>query len=67
MSEFVEVVSTDNQKLYVRKDLVGALEVVTPSARVEGHVKLYAAGFKFLVKEEIEDLLRKLSDAKTVG
>jgi hypothetical protein len=60
-NEFVEVTSTDNQKLYVRKELVGALEVVTPSARVEGHIKLYTAGFKFLIKDEIEELLRKLS------
>jgi hypothetical protein len=59
--EFVEVISTDNQKVYIRKELVGALEVVTPSARVEGHIKLYTSGFKFLIKDEIEDLLRKLS------
>jgi hypothetical protein len=61
--EFVELTSTDNQKLFVRKETVAALEVVTPSARVEGHIKLYAAGFKFLVQGEIEELLRKLSQA----
>ena len=58
--EFIELTSTDNQKLYVRREAVAALEVVTPSARVEGHIKLYAAGFKFLIQSEIEELLRKL-------
>lgn len=60
--EFVELTTTDNQKLFVRKELVGALEVVTPSARVEGHIKLYTAGYKFLIQDEVEDLLRKLSE-----
>lgn len=61
-NEFVEVTSTDNQKVFVRKEAVAALEVVTASARVEGHIKLYTAGFKFLIQGEIEDLLRKLSE-----
>jgi|GEM_PF-2823354 len=60
--EFVELTTTDNQKLFVRKELVGALEVVTPSARVEGHIKLYTAGYKFLIQGEIEELLRTLSE-----
>jgi hypothetical protein len=59
--QFVEVTSTDNQKIYIRKELVAALEVVTPSARVEGHIKLYAGGFKFLVQGEVEGLIRDLS------
>jgi len=61
-NEFVEVTSTDNLKVFVRKEAVAALEVVTPSARVEGHIKLYTAGFKFLIQGEIEELLRKLSE-----
>lgn len=60
--EFMELTTTDNQKLFVRKELVGALEVVTPSARVEGHIKLYTSGYKFLIQGEVEDLLRKLSE-----
>ncbi len=63
-SEFVELISTDNQKLFVRKASVAAVEVVTPSARVEGHIKIYAAGFKFLIQEELEELLRKLSEGE---
>jgi hypothetical protein len=64
MSQYLELTSTDNQKLYVRKEAVAALEVVTPSARVEGHIKLYAAGFKFLIQGEIQEVLRNLSEPK---
>ena len=63
-SEFVEMTSTDNQKLYVRKEAVAALEVAPPSARVEGHIKLYTAGYKFLIQGNIEEILRKLSEPK---
>ena len=61
-SEFVELTSTDNTKVFVRKRSVAALEVVTPSARVEGHIKLYTAGFKFLIQGEIQELMRNLSE-----
>ena len=60
-AEFVELLSTDNQRLFVRKDAVAALEPVSPSARVEGHIKLYMAGYKFLIQGEIGDLLKKLT------
>lgn len=62
LNEFVELTSTDNQKVFVRKKAVAAVEYVTPSARVEGHIKVYTAGFKFLIQGEVEDLLRKLSE-----
>jgi hypothetical protein len=61
-TEFVELTSTDNQKLYVRKEQVAALELVTGSSRVEGHIKLYIGGFKFLIQGQIEELLLKLSE-----
>ena len=59
-TNLVEVKTTDNQTLYIRPDSVGAIEVVHPSARVEGHLKVFIGGFKFLLKEELEEFLKKL-------
>ncbi len=60
MSEFVELRTTEGQILFIRKDSVEAFEVVPSSARVEGHIKLYISGFKFLVQAEKEELFAKL-------
>lgn len=57
---YIEVKTTDNQTLYVRPEAIGAFEVVPSSTRVEGHLKVYVMGFKFLVKEEPEVFLKKL-------
>lgn len=62
--DFVELKSTENQTIFVRKEAVGAFEVVPPSARVEGHIKLFIGGFKFLVQGEKDELLQKLSRKK---
>ncbi|MGE4132126.1 MAG: hypothetical protein AB7F86_10850 [Bdellovibrionales bacterium] len=59
--EFVELRTTDNQVLYVRREAIGAFEVVTGSARVEGHVKLYIGCFKFLVQGDKDELLKKVA------
>jgi hypothetical protein len=62
-SEFVELKSTDGQVVYVRPQAVGALEVVPASARVDGHIKVYVGGFKFLIQADPDELLGKLSDS----
>ncbi len=62
MAEFVELRTTEGQNLFVRKDAIEAFEVVPSSARVEGHIKLYISGFKFLVQGEKEDLFAKLKE-----
>lgn len=59
-SEFVELKSTDNTLLFVRKEAVSAFEVVPPSQRVDGHVKIFIGGFKFLIASDKDDLLKKL-------
>ena len=64
MNEFIELKTTENQTLYVRKDSIGAFEVVSPSAHVEGHVKLFIGGFKFLVQGSKEEMLLKLSQGR---
>lgn len=61
MDEFVELITTDNQKVYLRKSTVAGLEPVLASQRVEGHIKVYAAGFKFLVQGTLQEVMQKLS------
>lgn len=58
--KLIELKTTDNQTIYVRPDAVGAIEIVPSSTRVEGHIKVFVDGFKFLVKEEPEALMKKL-------
>jgi len=58
--EFIELKSTDNTTVYVRKEAVSAFEVVPPSTRVDGHVKIFIGGFKFLIAIDKDELLKKL-------
>jgi hypothetical protein len=58
---FIELVSTENQTVFVRKSSVGAFEVVPASNRVDGHIKLYVGGFKFLIQIDKDELLKKLN------
>lgn len=62
MKEFIELKSTENQTLFVRKEAIGAFEVVPASARVEGHIKIFIGGFKFLVQGTKEELIKKISE-----
>lgn len=59
--QFIELKSTENQTVYIRQDAVTAFEVVPASARVDGHVKIFINGFKFLVQIEKDELLGKLN------
>ncbi len=61
---FVELRSTDNSIVYVRPSSVSAFEVVTSSNRVEGHIKIFIGGFKFLIQIEKEELLKKLNSTQ---
>jgi hypothetical protein len=64
MAGFIELKSTDNTTVFVRSEAVGAFEVVPPSTRVDGHIKIFIGGFKFLVTIEKDELLRKLAAGK---
>jgi hypothetical protein len=58
---FIELTSTDGQTLIVRKSQVNAFEVVPASQRVDGHVKVYVGGFKFLIQIDKDELMRLLT------
>lgn len=61
---FIELKTTENQTIYVRAEAVGAFEVVPASNRVEGHIKIFIGGFKFLIQGEKEHLLQQLNQGK---
>lgn len=61
MNEFIELKTTENQTIYARRDSIGAFEVVPASAHVEGHIKLYIGGYKFLIQIKKEDLLKLMN------
>jgi hypothetical protein len=61
--KFLELKTTDGQMVYVRPESIGAIEVQHASARVEGHLKLYIEGYKFLVAMEKDELLTKIKES----
>lgn len=58
--QFIELKTTEGQMLFVRREAIEAFEVVTASARVEGHIKLYIGGFKFLIQADKDELFRRM-------
>lgn len=61
--DFIELKSTDNTLVFVRREAIGAFEIVPPSQRVDGHIKIFVGGFKFLIAITKEDLQKKLAGA----
>lgn len=58
---FVELKSTENQTVFLRPEAISGFEIVPASNRVEGHIKIFVSGFKFLVQIEKDELLKKLN------
>ena len=61
MNTFIELKSTENQTVFLRPEAITGFEVVAASNRAEGHIKVFVAGFKFLVQIEKDELLKKLT------
>jgi len=58
--KFLELRTTDNATIIVRKAAVAVLEESPASSRVEGHVKLFVAGFKFTVQGNCKEVASQL-------
>ncbi len=59
MKTFLELKTTDNQKVWIRKDAVEALEEQPSTARAPGHMKVYLGSYKFLILDHTPDELIK--------
>jgi hypothetical protein len=63
-TEFLELKTTDNTILWVRKSAVEALEEQPGTARAAGHLKVYVGAYKFLIADQKpQDFIKKLEEA----
>lgn len=65
--KFVELKTTEGQSLWIKPDALSAIEEGVTSQRVEGNVKIYIDGFKFLIAENKDQILKKVEDALSQG
>jgi hypothetical protein len=62
-NEFLELKTTDNQVVWIRKHAVEALEEQPGTARAPGHTKVYVGAFKFLVVDhKPQELVAKIQE-----
>jgi hypothetical protein len=59
---FIELRTTEGQTIVVRKTSIGAIEVSPATTHVEGHLKIYVGGQKFLVAMDKKDLINQLNE-----
>lgn len=65
MAEFknyLEVKTTENARVCVRKESVGAVELVPGTSRTEAHLKLYIEGYAISIKDDFEAFVKKLDN-----
>jgi hypothetical protein len=62
-TDFIELKTTDNTVLWLRKSAVEAIEEQPDTARAAGHLKVYVGAYKFLiVDQKPQDFIKKLED-----
>jgi hypothetical protein len=62
MKNYIEFTTTENAKVFIRKNGVGAIEFIQGTSRTGSHVKIYVEGFSINIKEDLDEVLRKLDD-----
>ncbi|MBX7231307.1 MAG: hypothetical protein K1X29_04380 [Bdellovibrionales bacterium] len=60
MTQFIELKSTNNTVVVIRKEAISAFEVVPASQRVESHVKVFGRDFTFFISIDKEEFIRLL-------
>jgi hypothetical protein len=60
MSDYIKVKTTDHQTVLLKKDTIAGIEPVPASARNPEHLRIYAAGFKWLVDESVDSFLQRM-------
>tara|TARA_B100000749_G_C18450126_1_gene476022 strand:- start:19139 stop:19426 length:288 start_codon:yes stop_codon:yes gene_type:complete len=59
--KYLELKTTDNLTVWIKKDHVSAVEEVPSTSRSEGYVRVYVNGYKFNIKEKTaEEILSQL-------
>ena len=65
--KFIELKTIEGTPLWIKPEALTALEPTVGSQRAEAHVKIYIDGFKFLIAEDKEQILKKLEAALQGG
>lgn len=65
--KFIELKTTEGTPLWIKPEALTALEPTVASQRSEAHVKIYIDGFKFLIAEDKEQIMKKLEAALQGG
>lgn len=60
---FIELKTTEGTSLWIRPEALSAMEPGVASQRAEGHLKIYIDGFKFLIAEDKDQLMKKIDEA----
>ena len=60
---FLELTTTENTTVWIKRDLVSAIEEVPGTSRSEGYVSVYAGGYKFNIKDtDVKEVLSKVNN-----
>ncbi len=61
--QFMELKTTDNQLVQIRRSAVGAVEEVPGTSRSGGHLRVYVGGYRFSIEAKVEDVMEKLKES----
>lgn len=61
-SNYIQLTTLDNTTVYINKSLIGGIEEIPATSRSEAYLKLYTAGFKFMVKISFDELIQKITE-----
>ena len=61
MEDYLELRTTENTRVFIRRTHVSAVEEILASARAEGFLKLYVSGYAFHIKKELPELMKLLA------
>ncbi|MCB0412697.1 MAG: hypothetical protein KDD50_00085 [Bdellovibrionales bacterium] len=56
MEGYIDLITTDNTKVSIKKESIDGIEEIHGSARVEPYCKIYVRGYSFNIKMTAEDL-----------
>lgn len=56
MDEFLNLTTTDNSNVYIKKESIDAIEEIVGSARTDTYIKIYVKGYHFKLKMNLNDI-----------
>lgn len=50
--KYIELITTENTKVYVKKSSIDVVEEVPGTARSQGYTRMYISGYRFSIKDK---------------